>query len=145
MERAAPTSPADDTAEEAARAPAATAPVTVFVCITCGARPDGAAPTAGEALHAALAAAAADGAISVSPVKCLSNCKRALSAAVTRADGWSYVFGDLTEDAASDLLTGARLLSGSADGLMPWRGRPERLKRGMVARLPPLFAPKDRP
>ena len=26
----------------------------------------------------------------------------------------------------------------SVDGLMPWRGRPEPLKRGMIARVPPL-------
>ncbi len=54
------------------------------------------------------------------------------------ADGWSYVFGGLTPENAEDLITGARLLSTSTDGLMPWRGRPDSLKRGMVARIPPL-------
>jgi predicted metal-binding protein len=36
------------------------------------------------------------------------------------------------------LIEGARLLAGAADGILPWRGRPERLKRGMIARIPPL-------
>src|SRR5260370_360500 len=44
-------------------------------------------------------------------------------------------------DAAADaqaLVTGAQLLSQAADGLMPWRGRPDALKRGLIARVPPL-------
>lgn len=60
------------------------------------------------------------------------------------ADGWSYVFGGLTPDNAEDLISGAKLLAGSADGLMPWRGRPDSLKRGMVARIPPLNFTEER-
>jgi predicted metal-binding protein len=30
------------------------------------------------------------------------------------------------------------MLARAADGLLPWRGRPEPLKRGLIARLPPL-------
>ena len=26
----------------------------------------------------------------------------------------------------------------ASDGLMPWRGRPEILKRGLIARVPPI-------
>jgi len=48
------------------------------------------------------------------------------------------VFGDLdAASAAAALIEGARLLAGAPDGVMPWRGRPEPLKRGMIARLPP--------
>ena len=36
------------------------------------------------------------------------------------------------------LIEGARLLAGAADGMMPWRGRPEVLKRGLIARVPPI-------
>ena len=60
-------------------------------------------------------------------------------AAMRREGAWTYVFGDL--DAARDgaaLVEGARLLARSADGLMPWRGRPEPLKRGLIARVPPI-------
>jgi len=49
------------------------------------------------------------------------------------------VFGNLdAADDAAALLKGARLLAASQDGLMPWRDRPEALKRGLIARLPPL-------
>lgn len=110
----------------------------IHVCETCrnGAEaPEG--PRAGAVLAAQVESLAEAG-ISVQAVACLANCKRALSASLQRADGWSYVFGDLTVDSAADLIEGARLLGASADGLMPWKGRPDALKKGMIARLPPL-------
>ena len=39
---------------------------------------------------------------------------------------------------ADALIEGARLLAGAADGILPWRGRPEILKRGLIARVPPI-------
>jgi len=36
------------------------------------------------------------------------------------------------------LVEGARMLAGAADGILPWRGRPAPLKRGLIARVPPL-------
>ncbi|MFG1359680.1 DUF1636 family protein [Xanthobacter pseudotagetidis] len=137
----------ETTPDVSARGPGAAAPVTLLVCVTCGAEGDG-KPPRGEALLAAARAADAaggSGPIEIAPVRCLANCKRALSAALGRADGWTYVFGDLDGASAGDLLEGARLLAAAEDGLMPWRGRPERLKRGLVARIPPLFPSKDRP
>ena len=59
---------------------------------------------------------------------------------------WSYIFGGLDLAAASALIDGAKLLAGAADGIMPWRGRPGPLKRGLIARVPPLdFAEEDQP
>lgn len=129
------------TAPEVA-APGQAAPVepatTVFICTTCRAPGADAAGTQdGAALAEAAAAACPDG-VAVKGVRCLANCKRALSAAIVRPDGWTYVFGDLTREAAGDLIAGARLLAAAPDGVMPWRGRPDSLKRGMVARIPPL-------
>jgi predicted metal-binding protein len=146
VERAAPSSPVTDETAPAAPAPAEhpAASVTLFVCVTCGAEGDG-RPARGEALLQAARAAGAPAATAIEPVRCLANCKRALSAAIARADGWTYVFGDLDDDSAGDLIEGARLLALAEDRLMPWRGRPERLKRGMVARIPPLFPSKDHP
>jgi hypothetical protein len=69
----------------------------------------------------------------------LGNCNRGLSAAIRRENAWTYVFGGL--DAQRDgptLIAGARLFAESSDGLMPWRGRPDPLKRGLIARMPPL-------
>src|ERR1700722_4353777 len=123
---------------------------TVLVCITC--RPtadfaqlntvDAAAPEPprpGLILAEATAAAAANASdISVQRVRCLGNCGRGLSAAIRCDNAWTYVFGGL--DASRDgltLIAGARLLAGAADGIMPWQGRPEPLKRGLIARIPP--------
>ncbi|MEP9375840.1 DUF1636 domain-containing protein [Aquabacter sp. CN5-332] len=142
MERPAPTETPDDRPDDTASAgPRDAAPaVTLFVCQTCrtpGTPPEDAPQ--GARLAEAVRAAAHDPDVEVKPVRCLSNCKRGLSAAMVRAGGWSYVFGDLTPASAPDLLAGATLFAGSTDGLMPWRGRPDCLKRGMIARVPPLF------
>jgi predicted metal-binding protein len=72
-------------------------------------------------------------------IRCLANCNRGLSAAVRRDGAWTYVFGHLdAATGASALIEGARLFAHSPDGLMPWRGRPAALKRGLVARTPPF-------
>ena len=113
---------------------------TIYVCITCRRPGDPEdAPRPGTALAGATARAAEGTGVAVRRVRCLANCKRGLSAAMKRDGAWTYVFGDLvaTRDAAA-LVEGARLLADAADGLMPWRGRPEPLKRGLIARVPPL-------
>lgn len=118
--------------------------VTLFVCTTC--RTPGVSegePDGRRLAEAALALPDTPG-LTVKPVRCLSNCKRGLSAALIREGGWTYVFGDLTPDSAPDLLTGATLFATSTDGLMPWRGRPDSLKRGMIARVPPLSFCEDK-
>ncbi len=110
----------------------------IHVCETCRSGAEAIdAPRDGAILAERAKAMSAQG-VEIRAVACLANCKRALSASIQSADGWSYVFGDLTTDAAEDLLEGARLLSLSTDGLMPWKGRPDTLKRGMIARMPPL-------
>jgi len=112
----------------------------VWVCITCRAATDPAdAPRAGLALAEATAAAAASAPdISVKRIRCLGNCSRGLSAAIQCDGAWTYVFGGLepTRDGPS-LIIGARLLAQAEDGILPWRGRPESLKRGLIARVPP--------
>ena len=57
-----------------------------------------------------------------------------------RCDGaWTYIFGGLEADRdAGALIEGAQLLARAEDGVMPWRGRPDILKRGLIARVPPL-------
>lgn len=119
---------------------------TVLVCVTCGAAnaPAGTIP-AGLRLARSTAASAMHAAdVRVAGVRCLANCSRGPSAAI-RCDGaWTYIFGPL--DAARDgpaLVEGARLLAAAADGLLPWRDRPDALKRAVVARLPPAESPGD--
>lgn len=139
--------PGDAPATAAARA---TQGVVIVVCETCRRPEDPAAePRPGAALCASAEAAASGSGFAVRRVSCLSNCKRGLSAAIVSDRAWTYVFGDLKADSGPDLLRGAELLAGSTDGLMPFRPRPETLKRGMIARIPHmqtlLSPPKDTP
>ena len=111
----------------------------VYVCITC--QHPGEAdtePRPGAILAAATAKAAEGSGVVIKPVRCLANCTRGLSAAVRCNGSWTYVFGSLDAACASALVDGARLLASAADGIMPWRGRPQSLKRGLIARVPPI-------
>jgi predicted metal-binding protein len=62
-----------------------------------------------------------------------------------RPGGWSYVFGGLGPESHADLLAGARLFAGSADGFMPYGARPDSLKRGLIARIPTFDHLEDLP
>ena len=112
---------------------------TVYVCVTC----QHAGTTDSElrpgAILAAAATKAAEGSgVIVKPIRCLANCTRGLSAAVRCNGSWTYVFGGLDAACGPALVEGARLLASASDGIMPWRGRPQPLKRGLIARVPPI-------
>lgn len=116
----------------------------IYVCTTCRRPTDPEDyPRPGAALAAATIRAAENSGVTVQPLRCLANCKRGCSAVLRRTDpavpSWTYVFGHLDPAAdAEALVAGAQLLVSSADGLLPWRGRPEPLKRGLIARVPPF-------
>ena len=116
-----------------------TAAPVVYVCITCK-RADEAdsEPRPGTILACATEQAAAGTEVEVRRLRCLANCTRGPSAAMRCNGSWTYVFGGLDITCAEALVAGARLLAGAADGLLPWRGRPEVLKRGLIARVPPI-------
>jgi predicted metal-binding protein len=124
---------------DAVESDAACAGATIFVCITCrGCAETGTDPPPGARLASAVADVAHGTGITVQPVRCLANCTRGPSAAIRCRSSWSYVFGGLDITCAGALVEGARLLLRASDGLLPWRGRPEPLKRGLIARVPPL-------
>ena len=112
---------------------------TVYVCITCR-YPGGpeSEPRPGAILAAATAKAAEGSGVVIKPVRCLANCTRGLSAVVRCNGCWAYVFGGLDVACGPALVDGARLLACATDGVMPWRGRPQPLKRGLIARVPPV-------
>lgn len=117
---------------------AAGAPI-IYVCVAC--RPVGEPDSAlrpGALLAAATAQAAAGTEVEVRPMRCLANCSRGPSAAMRCNGSWTYVFGGLDVTCAQALVEGARLLASAADGILPWRGRPAPLKRGLIARVPPV-------
>jgi len=116
-----------------------TAAPIVYVCITCrGTGEQDSDPRPGALLADAVERAAAGSDIAVRRLRCFANCSRGPSAAMRCNGSWTYVFGGLEEGHAGALVEGARLLAGAADGILPWRGRPDILKRGLIARLPPL-------
>ncbi|HZJ12534.1 MAG TPA: DUF1636 family protein [Methyloceanibacter sp.] len=129
-----------DTAEDEDRKIEAAASTTIYVCITCRRAGDPEKGVCPGLLLARETARAAEGTgVAVRQVRCLANCSRALSAAIRRDGAWTYVFGGLDVDTdAAALIEGARLFARATDRLMPWRGRPDILKRGLIARVPPM-------
>ena len=113
--------------------------VTVRVCTTCRAEGDSSEPRAGSRLYEALRAARGEGDPVVAAVECFSVCKRPCTISFSAPGAWTYVYGDFPADAdPQDILAAARLYGASPQGLIPWRERPSALKKGVVARLPPL-------
>jgi predicted metal-binding protein len=121
-----------------------TAYTELLVCTTCrqpGTPRD--APADGqhlfEAVQALLAFEPPPG-VHLRGIACLAACSRSCSAALQAAGKHTYVFGDLPPDgtSAEQLLCVAQQHLRLADGVLPWGERPERLKRGVLTRLPPL-------
>jgi predicted metal-binding protein len=117
--------------------------MTIYVCVTCRRENEPLEPKtarAGARLFADLSAKA--GATQIVPVECLSVCKRPCTVSFAAPGKWTYVYGDLpAETAAAVILAGAELFEAAPDGLIPWKLRPDALKRGVVARIPPLASP----
>jgi predicted metal-binding protein len=111
----------------------------VYVCVTCRRAGEPEAEPRPGALLAAATERAADGTeVEVRRLRCLANCTRGPSAAMRCNGSWTYVFGGLDTVNAGALIEGAKLLASASDGILPWRGRPEILKRALIARVPPI-------
>ncbi len=117
--------------------------ITVYVCTTCRPTGDTSEPRLGARFHARLTAAVAerglDSEIAVCAVECLSVCKRPATIAVTGPDRWSYIYGDLPADVdVNSVVDGLAKFHRTANGIVPWKVRPDFMKRGIVARIPPF-------
>ena len=116
----------------------------IYVCTTCKLADEAghaASERAGARLHRALSALASErqSPVVIIPVECLSVCKRACTISFAAPGKWTYVYGDLPADTGAEvILDGAALYGATSDGLIPWKQRPEALKRGVVSRVPPL-------
>lgn len=119
----------------------------LIICTTC--RPAGVSrdvPAAGEALLEAVQIATWDldvalqARIRVRGLACMSGCSRACTVALQAPGKYTYYFGDLLADdtTAAQVLACAQLHADSADGNLQRKERPERLRSGILARLPPL-------
>jgi predicted metal-binding protein len=117
----------------------------IIICTTC--RPAASSrdvPAAGEVLLEAVQVASweLDGAqkVRVRGQACLSSCERACTVAFQAPGKYTYFFGDLAADGttATQLLACAQLHADSTDGNLLRKDRPERLRKGILARLPPF-------
>ena len=116
----------------------------LFICKTCRSADGDERP--GVAMLEHLRAAHADNSnVAIRAVTCLSQCANPCAAALSRPDGFSYVFSGLGADDLDDLMCGARMLVEDERGLLPFRDRPAALKRTLVARIPPFSHQEDLP
>jgi predicted metal-binding protein len=121
-------------------------PVVITVCTSC--RPAGSAldQAPGRVLLEAVRAACADAdGVEVRPTQCLSVCTRVCSASLSSEGGYTFVYGDLdAEHDAPALALLATACRDAAHGFVPWKNRPETLRKGMIARIPPPgWSPAD--
>jgi predicted metal-binding protein len=107
----------------------------LVICTTC-------AEGQGQALLEAVEneALARDWPLAIHGQACMAACRQSCTAALQGVGKHSYLFGQLTPDPVSvdALLAVAVQHAEPGDGLLAWDRRPERLKTGLIGRLPPL-------
>lgn len=75
----------------------------------------------------------------IQEVECMSACSRSCAVSFVAAGKYTYLFGDLpVNESAAAVLQCASQYYAKPDGLLPWSERPEPLKRGILAKIPPL-------
>jgi predicted metal-binding protein len=121
----------------------------IIVCTTC--RPQGASrdlPAEGlalfEAVQDALLVCELDTGLhkglQLRGLACMSGCSRACTVTLQAQGKFTYYIGDLIPDAetAAQVIACAQLHRHSTDGNLARNARPERLRAGILARLPPV-------
>ena len=121
-------------------------PVVVSVCTTCRLASDEATRIGArmlEAMRPVVQAHAPD--VKVRAVQCLGVCKRPATIAVSAADGYTFVFGDLEPDSGAAAVAAFAVSYSKGDyGFIPWAERPELLRSRLVARIPSVkWSPED--
>lgn len=77
-------------------------------------------------------------------VSCMSACSHACVVTFAAEGKYSYLFGDLSSNTenvpktAAAIFSCAEIYSDRLDGMMSYKERPEMLKSGVIARIPPL-------
>ncbi len=121
--------------------------VTAFICVTCRAGDTG-EERPGRVLFDAVTSklgSPADSDVTVTPVECLSVCKRPCTIALMASGKWTYVVGDLDPEVNVDDVISMTASYGLSDnGIVPWRERPQSFRKGIISRIPPLDFPDQR-
>ncbi len=80
----------------------------------------------------------------IKPAECMSACSHSCAVSFAAPGKHTYVFGDIPYKAetlseiSAAVLECASLYYSKTDGLLSWSERPEQLKKGVIARIPPL-------
>lgn len=127
------------------------AAATIFVCTTCRRKradvPEG-FDLPGKGLALALESEVARrglAELTVTPVECLAVCRRPCTVAFAGPEKWTHLVGDLDAEAhVADIVSAALAFAHAPDGIVPWVERPQSIRSGGLARVPPLgFRPKQ--
>lgn len=109
--------------------------VDLQVCVTCI---DGNGNKVGADFYRALEGQIDKKKINLLPVECFSVCKRPCTVTVSQPGKWLYMLGDLkVEKDISTLFEYIRVYDNSSNGRPPLSERPDIVKNGTIARLPP--------
>lgn len=118
---------------------------TLYICRTC--KPDG-FTGADEDLPGAVFSRGVkevagkrdvQGQVLLKTVDCLGVCKRPCTVSFTGEDKFTYVIGDLQCGRDEEAVVEFALSYGESEtGITPWRSRPEVVRKGTVARIPPV-------
>ena len=114
--------------------------VELLICTRCrkGEEIPDEAERPGATLFRRVSEAGVEG-VKVTPVECLSNCDHGCTVALRGPGRWTYVYGRFDADTLADTLCeGAAKYAATADGLVPWRERPQHFRKNCIARIPPL-------
>ncbi|WP_293347926.1 MULTISPECIES: DUF1636 domain-containing protein [unclassified Microcoleus] len=74
-------------------------------------------------------------------VECMSACSHSCAVSFAAAGKYTYLFGDLPfneSESVEAVLECAGQYYAKPDGLLPWSERPQALKKGVLAKIPPL-------
>ena len=83
----------------------------------------------------------------IQAVECMSACDRSCAISFASVNKFTYLFGDLAKQSenlgdlaeiSSAIRQCAEIYYAEKDGNLPWKERPELLKKGLVAKIPPL-------
>ncbi|MBD2136782.1 DUF1636 domain-containing protein [Anabaena sp. FACHB-1237] len=79
----------------------------------------------------------------IQAVECMSACNRSCVIAFIAENKITYLFGDLSvENSPEEILQCASKYYHHPDGFLPWAERPESLKNGILAKIPPIKGTK---
>ena len=80
----------------------------------------------------------------IEPTACMSACSHACAVSFSAPGKYQYLFGDLPYEGegvpakCDAVLACAALYQSKADGMMGWGDRPDAMKKGVIARMPPV-------